>query len=118
MEDDDIHKFMRKLMSLLFLPAADVTRLFHKISDRVPTHGKLRQLMDYFESQWISHSIFTPRTWSVFNIAVRTNNCVEGWHRRINNKVGEQSLGLYRLMPELHHEASLLSRQGLYKKEG
>ncbi|XP_046332553.1 uncharacterized protein LOC124115562 isoform X2 [Haliotis rufescens] len=60
---------------------------------------------------WIAHPTFSPRSWSVFNIAVRTNNFVEGWHRRINNKVGEQSLGIYRLVQELFREASLLPLQ-------
>ncbi|XP_067658205.1 uncharacterized protein [Haliotis asinina] len=117
-EDDDIHKFVRKLMALPFLPAADVTRLFNRISDRVPANGMLRQLTDYFESQWITHPMFTPRTWSVFNIAVRTNNFVEGWHRRMNNKLREQSLGVYRLVPELYQEAKLLPHQTNLIQEG
>ncbi|XP_067662933.1 uncharacterized protein [Haliotis asinina] len=115
MEDDDIHKFVRKLMALPFLPAADVTRLFNRISDRVPANGKLHQLTDYFESQWITHPMFT---WSVFNIAVRTNNFVEGWQRRMNNKVREQSLGIYRLVPELYQEAKLLPLQTRLIQEG
>ncbi|XP_046361846.2 uncharacterized protein LOC124138963 [Haliotis rufescens] len=118
MEDDAIHKFVRKIMALPFVPAAAITRMFLRITERVPATGKLRDLINYFQALWIAHLTFSPRSWSVFNIAVRTNNFVEGWHRHFNNKVSEQSLGIYRLIPELFHEASLLPLQSRLIQEG
>ena len=35
----------------------------------------------------------------------RTNNDVEGWHRRINTKAGRTTLQFYLLVPLLHQEA-------------
>ncbi|XP_048255180.1 uncharacterized protein LOC125381885 [Haliotis rufescens] len=105
-------------MALPFLPPADIARMFWRITGRVPANGKLRDLINYFQTQWIAHPTFSPRSWSVFNIAVRTNNFVEGWPRRINKKVGEQSLGIYRLIPELFREARLLPLQSRLIQEG
>ena len=42
---------------------------------------------------------------------VRTNNDVEGWHRRLNNKATRGQLQLYVLIPMLFKEASLLPLQ-------
>ncbi|XP_048236864.1 uncharacterized protein LOC124148303 [Haliotis rufescens] len=116
-EDDVIHKFVRKIITHPFLPAADITRMFLRIIERVPATGKLLDLINYFQAQWIAHPTFSPRSWSVFNIAVRTNNFLEG-NNNTNTKAGKQSLGIYRLIPELFREASLLPLQSRLIQEG
>ena len=42
---------------------------------------------------------------------VRTNNDVEGWHRRFNSRAGRGQLQFYVLVPLLHREASLVTLQ-------
>ena len=60
----------------------------------------------YFISRPVNSVYFISR--SVFNKAVRTNNDVEGWHRRINSKAGRSQLDLYRLLDLLSDEALLV----------
>ena len=41
----------------------------------------------------------------MFQEPCRTDNDVEGWHRRINTKAGRTTLQFYLLVPLLHQEA-------------
>ena len=47
----------------------------------------------------------------VVMMPVRTNNHVEGWHRRFNSRAGRGQLQLYILVPLLHKDASLVTPQ-------
>ena len=48
---------------------------------------------------------------SVFHKTIRTNNDVEGWHRRLNSKAGRGQLDLYLLIQLLGEEAALVTIQ-------
>ena len=48
---------------------------------------------------------------SVFHKTIRTNNNVEGWHRRLNSKAGRGKLDLYLLIQLLGEEAALVTIQ-------
>ena len=63
-------------------------------------------------------STWTPSTWSVFNSSIRTNNDVEGWHRRLNTKASRPGVPMYQLIPLLHREAQLVNLQMGLVKEG
>ena len=52
---------------------------------------------------------FTCR--SVFNRSIRTNNHVEGWHRRLNSKACRGQLDLYLLLSLLKDEAMITRRE-------
>ncbi|XP_046565807.1 uncharacterized protein LOC124274487 [Haliotis rubra] len=84
-------------MALAILPAAHIRPVFRQLKMRASSQ-KLVDLCDYMERQWMSHSIFTVVSWCVFNQSVRTNNNVEGWHRRMNVQTSDQQLGLYKLI--------------------
>jgi len=45
----------------------------------------------------------------VFRQPVRTNNDVEGWHCRLNDKASHGQLNLYKLLQLLHAEAVLVN---------
>lgn len=47
------------------------------------TSDRVRELTNYIDRTWINGTIWTPTTWTVYRMAVRTNNDVEGWHHRI-----------------------------------
>ena len=49
---------------------------------------------------------------------VRTNNDVEGWHRRLNKRAVGGQVPLYVLVPLLHREAKLVSIQMKLVSEG
>ena len=50
-------------------------------------------------------SVWPVSGWSVFQASTRTNNDVEGWHRRLNGRANRGQLQLYMLVPLLHREA-------------
>lgn len=74
----------------------------------------LRPFMDYVEKTWIKNRTWPPKTWSVYFQEVRTNNDVEGWHRRLNSKAPRKGdLNFYNLVGLLMKEAekNLVNKQ-------
>jgi hypothetical protein len=47
------------------------------------TDKKTQEVMQYIEDTWMTSTVWTVPTWSVFNQAIRTNNNVEGWHHQL-----------------------------------
>ncbi|XP_041353119.1 uncharacterized protein LOC121371359 [Gigantopelta aegis] len=109
-ENDFVFKFIRRLMALPFMPASHIRPIFRQLKQKAPD-GKLSDLCVYMERQWMANSIFKVASWSVFNQTTRKNNHVEGWHHRINIKAGEQQLGIYKMIPCLYQEISMLPVQ-------
>ena len=71
----------------------------------------MANLFDYVKENWIESTIWPPAAWSIFMQSVRTNNDVEGWHKRINSKARKTNLCLYLLIQVLHEEAQLINVQ-------
>jgi len=44
----------------------------------------LQPLFEYVRRTWIESEQWPPASWSVYRVTVRTNDDVEGWHRRLN----------------------------------
>ena len=59
--------------------------MFDQLNERATTPG-LRDLFQYVRITWIESALWPPSAWSVIWKAVRTDNDVEGWHRRINER--------------------------------
>lgn len=96
-------------MALPFLPAEQIADMFQHFSNLLgPSHDiGFHRLLEYFESTWITSTIFPPSSWSVFGHAVRTNNDVEGWHNGLNRMVSRRgnenvNLNIYELVEVLH----------------
>jgi hypothetical protein len=64
-------------MALPFLPHNHIEQSFHELASRANSDA-LQELVTYIENQWMNHPIFDIKSWSVFNLTVRTNNDVEG----------------------------------------
>ncbi|KAK3108953.1 hypothetical protein FSP39_019661 [Pinctada imbricata] len=60
------------------------------------------------DRQWFRKSVIPVESWSVFQLSIRTNNDVEGWHTRLNQK-SSSGRGTYRLIPLLRREAELIA---------
>lgn len=58
---------------------------------------------------WLESTVWPPSTWSVFGCSVRSNNDVEGWHRRLNAKAQHGQLNLYLLLSLLASEAAIVN---------
>ena len=68
-----VYRFLRKVMALPFLPWEQIETAFEALNDQVTT-PKMTRFMKYVKKTWITHKTFTPKTWSVYKMSVRTNN--------------------------------------------
>ena len=94
-------------MGLGFLPLAIVRANFHIL--RHTAHEALDPLFQYFERQWL-HRI-PLIMWNVYRCNIRTNNHLEGWHRRFNGIVGKYHANLWQFLTCWMQDATKLSEQ-------
>lgn len=85
-----------------------ISRLYLSLQSKATP--ALLPLMSYIHYTWIHNRINPVSSWSVFGLATRTNNDVEGWHHPINSK-SSPSLNLYKLIKLLYEEAKIVSLQ-------
>ena len=109
--DSRSYKYIRKLMALPFLPEADITLMFQRLSDSATTTN-LQALVQYVGDNWVSNAMWPPSCWSVYMLPIRTNNDIEGWHHSLNRRASNRvHLPFYLLVELLHQEARLVSIQ-------
>ena len=111
MEDTGTHSYLRKLMTLPFLPAIEIPTTFEQLRLRANSDS-LKALVAYIDSTWVYSSTFPPKDWSVYGQAIRTNNDLEGWHNALNRGAGGRvHIPFYLLIQQLHKEAMLTAVQ-------
>ncbi|XP_052090532.1 uncharacterized protein LOC127727130 [Mytilus californianus] len=99
------YRYIRTLMALPFLPHSGIRPAFNTLKERANSQ-ELKELVVYISSTWFEGRYWCPRTWSIFQHSIRTNNDVEGWHTRINS--GKSNVSFYVLIPELMREAEIV----------
>jgi hypothetical protein len=104
------YKFLRKVFTLPFLPADHIPPAFEKLKEKA-TDEKTQEVMQYIEDTWMTSTVWTVPTWSVFNQSIRTNNDVEGWHHKLNRKACKGNLQFYLLITLMFSEAKRLATQ-------
>ena len=109
-EDAGTRDICRLLLALPLVPHAEIVGVFGWLEKRATT-PPLQRLFRYARSTWIEGGLWPPSSWSVFGKAIRTNNDVEGWHRRLNERARHGQLNFYLLVSILHEEAELVSLQ-------
>ena len=110
--------FCRRLMALAFLPAEYIPAQFEAIRCTNAT-GKFVELLDYFQRQWLNNTTIPVKAWSVFGRPIRTNNNVEGWHKRINSQAhSQQSINMYLLIDTLYKESVNVNLQIQFLSNG
>ncbi|XP_061165056.1 uncharacterized protein LOC133174030 [Saccostrea echinata] len=117
-EDRHIHKTVRCLLSLPFLPEAEVKDAFLYIQDQAQDDDRLLSLLSYVNRNWVESNVFPIPSWNVYRKETRTNNDCEGWHRRLNHNAKESTPPMYLLIPILHSEAEKLPLQKQMVEEG
>ena len=106
-EDQGTYGWVRKLLALPFLPYTEITTQFEHLC--LGAEGPLKELAEYFASQWIYNALFPVKDWSVFIQPVRTNNDIEGWQNALNRRGSDRcSLPFYVLIQLLNREARLV----------
>jgi hypothetical protein len=106
----NVRKYMRRLMSLAYLPAEHITPVFARTAaDATSVECEpLDELFDYYERSWLQSTIWPVNSWCIYRRHIRTNNDVEGWHNRFNRKLGRDNHpNMYFVINKLHEEAAL-----------
>jgi len=96
-------------MALPFMPQEHIVPIFVNLQAGAVT-DQLRELASYIEATWVRGTVWTPANWSVYMQSIRTNNDIEGWHRRLNFN-GRHHMPLYHLVRLLEHESELITAQ-------
>ncbi|XP_071130109.1 uncharacterized protein [Mytilus edulis] len=110
-KQDNVHRFIRQLMALPYLPKEHIPAAFQKLKSRIQPNNRMYRLLTYIQRRWIDSTIFPISAWTVFGQPIRTNNDVEGWHNRLNRKAKGASLHLYVMLKVLSDEARYLPMQ-------
>ena len=77
------HMYCRQLLALPCLPWASIDGMLAELEAEATTDAQ-RELCVYIRTTWVDFSaVWPPSCWSVFRRRIRTNNDVEGWHRRL-----------------------------------
>lgn len=98
------------------LPESYISVAWRHILDNAPNSQEMTRFRRYFETQW-----FPKLPASILSCAGqrhRTTNCLEGWHRRINGRMGK-SHSLYDFLFKLRKEAKFWDQRisdSLFKK--
>ncbi|XP_044169624.1 uncharacterized protein LOC114951799 [Acropora millepora] len=109
--DNAIHRYVKVLMALPYLPHQEIPASFQWLRLQATT-PVLHELVDYVNNQWINTNTFPPSSWSVYGQPVRTNNDIEGWHNSLDRRAGERvHLPFYLLIQLLHRESSVCTVQ-------
>ena len=107
--DKAFHCYCKKLLALSYIPWETITDTFNRLELEATTDGQHR-LCEYIKRTWINSSVWPPASWSCFYRVIRTNNDVEGWHRRLNAKASSTgNLNLYLMLDLLSKESRLVT---------
>ena len=107
----DIRSFIRKLFALPLLPARDMRVAFQALKANasiISEHENLPKLMQYMENQWFRNPTVRPQEICQYRRLVRTNNDVEGYHRRLNIRIENTHPPLYQLLEVIWGESQLV----------
>jgi len=101
-----MYKFVRNLMVLPFLPEEHIPSTFQDINNKAES------------ARTKDTTVWDIPSWSVFRRAIRTNNDVEGWHRRFNDRATGANKPFNELLELLHDETTNIPIQVRLVSEG
>jgi hypothetical protein len=80
--------------------------------------ARTKDLAAYVHDTWIQSTVWDIPSWSVFRRAIWTNNDVEGWHRRFNDRATGANKPFYELLELLRDETTKIPIQVWLVSEG
>jgi hypothetical protein len=114
----ETYQAIKRVLALPFVPVSDVRDLFARIVLEAPKNDRLDEFLRYVKRTWFDSTVYTLDSWSCHRRLTRTNNEVEGWHRRVNSIFVDQTPAFYMLIPALHKEATKLGLQDQLVSDG
>lgn len=84
----DVNLFIRQLLALAFLPEEMIRPAFQQLIEGLSrlVHRRVGPVINYFNNFWLDR--IGPMGFSVFGLAMRTNNCIESYHSRLLHRLG------------------------------
>lgn len=119
--DEDFAVKTRMITAIAFVPVESVENAFEALQEVVP--DELMPVLDYFEDTYIGRQrrrrraqpIFDHKIWNMYERAVnelpRTNNNVEGWHRKLQSSVSSHHPNIWKFLDVLRREQDLNNLQ-------
>lgn len=88
-KNPEAHKILKRIIALALLPAnlienglQIVEDLAYQLGDKKGTTNRWKKFFGYYRKEWMT--TVTPEGFSVFGALDRTNNCLERYHRDLN----------------------------------
>ncbi|CAF0877561.1 unnamed protein product [Rotaria sordida] len=113
-EDDDVRSTCRQLMALPFLPMEEIEFAFEELMEQSPI--VVNPLIEYFKNYWITQ--VSINMWSVSHLDTRTNNSVEGWHNRFNNRINKHHPNIWHFISVIKVEEVVFQQQLIHIQTG
>lgn len=110
-------QLLKKILALPLLPPEHILQAFNALRLSV-TDATVLSFLNYVQKTWLENSTWSVDDLSVFKQSVRTNNDVEGWHRRLKSRACRGNLPLFMLIKLIHREAQNAGLQVLLLSEG
>ena len=119
-DNADFAMSVRMVAVLAFVPLSYTVQVFEELQESTED-DEMNQLLDYFEDNYIgrrrrrnrANPVFVPQVWNVHsrvqNELPRTNNSVEGWHRKMQAGVTADHPNIWRFLTILQREQSFLN---------
>ena len=116
--NEEARILLKCLLSMAFVPEADVIEVFEELQDSCDKFPDLIDVITYFEETYIGRLYRRRRLPPRYAISLRnmnertlcelprTNNAVEGWHRAFQTSVGASHPSIFKLIEKLHLEQS------------
>lgn len=99
-----LKRHVSRCIGIARLPQSDIDEGYKYVIGRSPKDTKIKKFNKYFQNQWFKKEDFG--NCSCANEIIRTNNNIEGWHRKINGFVGRTHPTLAHLLDVLDSEKS------------
>jgi hypothetical protein len=120
-EDEKFSLKLRQIIALAFFPSTEIPGAFDELKSTIPKEAF--EIMQWFENNYVHGRIrrimrggnvsrtapfFPPTFWSVFERIelgiLRTQNRIEGWHRRFETVVVKCHVDVYTIIEEIKKE--------------
>jgi hypothetical protein len=123
LENSDFAMNMRKIPALAFVPIDDIIFAFEELIEMkffIENSNLLEKFIEYFEDNYIGRIQLrnrrkTPKfphyLWNCYNSVIngiaKTNNSVEGWHRKFSNLLEADHPSIWKFINGLKREQNL-----------
>ena len=106
-----VYEMAKRLMTLPLVDFNNIPSLFLHLETKVYSQliaqsPGVRKLFEYFRTNWIEGTKFTPQDYCCYRRKIRTTNPAESWNNEINRVLGKKKPDIYQITPKLAKNAA------------